>query len=167
MKAVSEMSSRWWYRLLKVVFYLLLVTSIVFSLFYLQNEYIPYEVTDREVSTFSCLSGNFSTYTFTSVNLRGDRLTAEEVLRLCEVTDAPEPPIFDQSNTHVENVAEIRKWQGEILSLVDYSMETKVIGSWYETVFFLLIIILFWIIVFESVRRLFYYIVLGSIRPIK
>lgn len=161
MKTVIELNDRAWYRLLKVIFILIIIFA-AFIAIYVNYDAVGNYQTDY---TVSCNYGHKSTflahkdkqiyipsyynYTFSLAKLPDD--TKEELQAACGIS---QEELFAKMN----NINDSKK-------LFELS-ETKIITDTYlSATFWSIISLLVILAIAEIIRRVFYYIVLGSLKP--
>lgn len=169
MKTISELNSRWWYRLIKVLFLLLLVLIFLFSFAVVYTTYHVRNVSDYLVT---CDYGNKKTFDaykdagiqILSFNLDGPATVGslndyerEAIQKACGIT----------SSEAVQMLRNSLSGNSGIPSLFVIQPTTVTEGSTLSVVLFSALSLLIILITFEFIRRMFYYIVLGKIRPPK
>lgn len=151
-----------WYRLLKVIYLIILFLSLVGFLAVIFVSYNPKY--DNSKSYIKCANGKNFILTQNEISLYGDYMQTpdkEKAKSLC----------FDGT------VTPIKTYEDHIFTLKTTS-ETENSGKfelvsiytsrdWIATIGFMLLSIIGNLFVFEAIRRGFYYIVLGTIRPKK
>ncbi len=179
MKTISELNSKWWYRLLKVV-YLVAVLIVVGALAIIQyDEMRPYSKLDFKTSKVHCLNGNFKTATYNdfmviignvSDSIRYQNLDPLDIAEFCELPSPPEgyTPLrnlgFEQAN---ENAGKLKTWRLLTRESIRYEENYETVGSWITLFLYIILSAIIALVGFEIIRRAFYYIVLGNIRPKK
>ncbi len=165
LKTTSELNDQAWYRLLKVsyvivsIFVLLIVVFIV----YISNK--PYSSVDNSATTIKCNYGNKKTF------------TADEAGIFFVPEDFPPSHILpDSKRSQLQQVCEISKEeiQGGLdiflnkkitNNLFDVSPSISAGGGWAQVIIYSFIAFLIIGIVLEVIKRIFYYIILGSLFP--
>ncbi len=96
MKTMVDLNSKWWYRLLKVVyvcFFAYVALGFISEIFHYNK---PYSTLDETRSEVVCLKGNKETYTYSrlinlySVNslvLETQGLSSTRIASLCDILD--------------------------------------------------------------------------------
>lgn len=184
METIKDLNSKWWYRLSKVVYFAIMIMVLFITTAYIGNETSPYSVLDLDNSHLVCLKDNKIVnfkLSFTDVNRIEKSSVAYRVLekdwdrddligRLCNTKkdhNVAIPPINNTgSYTPVSNRTGVH-WREEVLERHEIIKNDRVIGSLISTFFFIAIAWMLTFLAFEILRRTFYYIVLGSIRPKK
>jgi len=161
MKTLKELNLKWWYRLLKVVYTVsfLIFISIVFWVSW--DKTTPKKIVDNDKTLLVCDSGK----TYTSKQLKfdfansslGTFLKNQEFNQLC-------------GYKNIDNQNKFSDWESfnaqyEKHYKIDFKY--KKVGNRTITVIYFGISLLLFVIGFEIFRRLFYYVVLGSLRPKK
>ncbi len=174
MQTVSELNTKWWYRLVKVVYLVALVVVSLSVANTVLNNTAPYMTIDLDKSTLVCLKGgglvNY-VISFSEVNRIENSSVAYRVLekdwdrddligRLCNIKDRS-----DNSGSYI--AVNSYNWRQEVLSLHRLDKVDKQIGNWYLTFFYGLFSLFVVCMFFEILRRSFYYVVLGSLKPKK
>lgn len=182
MQTISELNSKWWYRLLKVSYFAFLIVALFLTTSYIGNETSPYPVLDLDNSYLVCLNEDKSTdfkLSFRKVNQVENSFIAYIFLeehwyrddligRLCNSkNDYYDPQSVFNDNYVPINERSRLNWREKVLERHELIKSDKVVGSWLTTVFFIMLSWAFVIGAFEIMRRVFYYIVLGKIRPKK
>ncbi len=177
MKTVAELNEKWWYRLLKVTFAIAFIFSVFVAVALVFNEMRPYEVLDLDKSKLICKNPNGSlnfSVSFTEVNKSEGSMYAYQnlekdwdrddlIAELCNITI---PTVTNKSGfSNREYTVKKDGWREMVLSLHSLEKVNKTIGSYWLMFLFILITLFAIVISFEIVRRTFYYIVLGSLRP--
>jgi len=189
-KTISYLNSKMWYRSLKVIFILSFILAIIFSLIGVYFEYKP--EFDNEKSYVVCKDGRtvslednniylYSSYVGSDDDLTikqrcGHSLTLEELKNgvsddmIIERLLANRSKGFDVDNAIKSGYSkeEIKEYLIKNIDQTEYklvSIYTPI--HWVAVVGYSFLIILSMIVLFEIIKRIFYYIVLGTIRPKK
>jgi len=164
MKTIRDLNNTAWFRALKVVYISLLVgiTSFVILTAYFEGEFETLDIANRKIV---CQYGNEKTFLVRDVFDEGEMSSrnyyqlpdaqSQRILELCEIEDV----VVEAMKTELG-----AKIVGEYgMRPIGYSIEDT-----YKTRYDYLVLT-FVIITgtFELLRRAFYYVVLGSIRPKK
>ncbi len=167
-KTISHLNTKIWYRFLKVVYsFAIVIISLIAIILIYQEKSQEIKLVDNNKTIILCNYGNKKQFTASQAGIylttfetesnflsNDDRIALEE---FCQVSQAEENFVSDAITNHTDNVKKlftitpIIKNEGGIISVLGYSILT-------------LITIL---IIFEVIKRVFYYIFLGSIRPEK
>jgi hypothetical protein len=167
MKTIAGLNQKWWYRLMKVAFVLsfIVVAPLVAMSVYSSN--MPFSYTDYQVT---CNYGNKETFLafqdkrilITNYDLR-DGLAS----------------LSDYAKTDLQNACDISELEIQRSSMSVYGVNLQVQplytiapervtdGSVWIAIGYSALALSMVAVVFEIFRRLFYYIILGSFRPIK
>lgn len=180
MQTILEMNNKWWYRLFKVSYFGLMIVALSFITIYVGNQTSPYSVLDLDNSYLVCLNEDKSTdfkLSFREVNQVENSFIAYTILekhwdrddligRLCNSkNDYYDPQSVFNDNYVPINERSRLNWREKVLERHELIKSDKVVGSWLTTVFFIMLSWAFILIAFEMVRRIFYYVVLGKVRP--
>lgn len=156
MKTISELNNKWWYRLVKVIFSLIVLVLTIISVFFVFQANKTHKVSD---SYIKCSGGNKESFYATrdkkilidkshyTYNLLSD-IEREQIFEACGYTPHPLNEIY--------GIQMIEYKQAEI------EEDNTLIAIVYS--FFSIFI---WYIIFEIVKRVIYYVILGSINPKK
>jgi hypothetical protein len=184
MKTITELNGKIWYRLLKVFFLLFVLLCNVFSIILITDEHKPRQVKDYKIECKADYSNRqtgyaekFGIYIFQYgddtiyQSLTDD--TKKKLREICDVSDE------EAENANAEALAYIREQENKntskitiqnyIDTLRPYTISEASItkGSHLVVIFYSLISIIISIIIIEIIRRIFYYIALGSLKPQK
>jgi hypothetical protein len=151
METIKDLNSKWWYRLLKVFYVMALLIAVSVALFELVDSAKPSY--DGNLSYIQCDNGKVFILNEWGLLLVGDRLSSyqsDRASQLCtSVTIDGELDTSNQSNSVYEIVVKYHDF------------------NWFSVSIYSLIVIINLVLTFEVARRIFYYIILGSIRPKK
>jgi hypothetical protein len=171
MKTISELNAKWWYRLLKVTFVIAYIATLLTILPEVNDELQPFSIIDTQNSTLTCLSGNNKTYKNYSSE---SYLTVETIKTLCGLDESTNAETVSSSTDSVDvkqkyrnEIIRYRDNDAMIRNQVSFNDAYLKVGSNLELILGLLGTFVGVTITFELIRRIFYYIVLGSIRPKK
>jgi len=177
MKTVSELNSKWWYRLVKVAYvicFLLISTLIIENTIDAKR---PYQTIDLDNSFMVCtnfVNQRLGTFSYTRLGVsQSDRSynpSNDTVSEKCNIPEYKDNP--DTINTagrsrfsFVQN--QNSEWVKEIRGSYRLEETEKTVGSWLNVTLLVFLQIVGVAIVFEIVRRITYYIILGTIKPKK
>lgn len=167
MKTIADLNSKWWYRLVKVVYVFLLfswtIGTAVGVYFLFEPEF------DNENSYIACESG------------KNYRLSENGIFLYSEYMGYYDDKLAKELCTSTETMTaeEYEEKYGEppktflSLDLEKYRLtEYKLISvyterDWIATIWYMFLGFLGWLLFFELVRRIFYYVVLGKLIPKK
>ena len=186
MKNISELNNKWWYRLIKVFFYLIIIFCILCSVSVIFDINKPKEVTDYKIacrgdytnkkSFFAEKDAGIYIYDYDK-NTVYTSLSDEDRKKIrngCDITEA-------EANTNNQKAIEYIKEQeglgidhGTIQKYIDNNLRpytvsevTRNEGSYLAIIEYSLPVILIALAIAEIIRRIFYYIILGKIKPEK
>jgi hypothetical protein len=176
MKTIADLNSKWWYRLVKVVYVFLLLLLIAGTLVGIYFIFEP--KFDNENSYITCENGESyklsdnGIYTYSGYL---DSTDKGKVQKLCatpiKMTTEEYEKKYGQGLTREqleEMGAEPKALDLEKYRLAKYDLVSVYTErNWYGTIGFVLLSLFGWVLFFEIVRRIFYYIVLGSLIPRK
>lgn len=139
-KTTGCLNSKIWYRFIKVICIVCFLIVLVIALFISYYAYKPRKVFDNEKSYIQCNNGMIYNLKQNEVHLFSDYIDSYD----------------DQK---------FRKWcsDGNYKLISRYKIE----GSWGSVSLTMLLTIIGLTTIFEIIRRIFYYIVLGAIFPSK
>jgi hypothetical protein len=166
MKTISELNSKWWYRLIKIVYILIFVVACGTALVISYSEVGSYQ----NDHTVTCNYGNKSTflaykdkriyvpfedYSISLANLPEN--IKKEIQTACAISDAE---MKEKIDTYFNGTSDGKK----LYEIID----TKVVVATYlSATLWSLLSLLIIVAIFEVLRRAFYYVVLGALRPQK
>lgn len=153
MKTIHDLNQRWWYRLTKVAFLGLLLIAIVASIISIFQEFQP--IFDSHTSYIECLAN-------------GKRMTLEETGNTMF-----SPFVYSVDDKFFQGLCP--SYTGGGFNLAKYGVVEKnyifvakyTPREWSQIIFYSVLSICGVFLIAEISRRIFYYIVLGSIRPSK
>ena len=157
MKTVHELNQKWWYRLTKVIFIGTEVLVLVVVIGLIVEQYEPRF--DDENSYVYCNSGGFSGFRPKDVgaSVYGDYISSfddRDFRMLCN------PTVIKKAD------GTLMVKRGEPTPEKNYTFTAKYTSrDWTNTLLYSAVAIIVVLFIFELLRRIFYYIVLGSIRP--
>ena len=161
-KTISYLNSKIWYRFIKVIYLLILFISIVG---YSTAIFISYsQEYDNTKSYIKCANGKNFILSQNEIDLHSDFMGSsdrEKSKSLC----------FDGLNS-IEKTDSDHIFRLKTISETENSGKYELVSiyinrNWIVTIEFILLSIIGNLFIFEAIRRGFYYVVLGSIRPKK
>lgn len=167
MKTITELNSKMWYRLLKVIYLIIMFLFIVYAVVIAFSEVGSYQ-TDY---TVVCNYGNKSTFlaakdkeiyisTYYDYSNSLAQLPDNTKVDLREACEISEEELFAQMDSIVNGT----DGGGKLFDL----KETKVnVSTYFSSIMWSILAIVIILLFFEIIRRAFYYIILGKIRPPK
>lgn len=185
MKTIAELNEKWWYRVIQVITVIIVLLWAADITERTAEYYSPQMVLSLEKSNVQCLVGNQSSFsfkelssTFSKENLAIKDLDPELLAALCEIKDPfgdtiPKgTEIFnfmteEKADQYLENPEIVKQWEDEIAKSYSVNEIEEMEGSWIGVVWRIVAQILMVLVAVEIIKRTFYYIVLGSIRPKK
>jgi sensor histidine kinase YesM len=178
MKTITELNSKWWYRLVKVAFiicFLLISTLIVEDT--IDNKR-PYQTIDLDNSFMVCtdfLNQRLSTFSYTQLGVsqseRNYNPSVDTVSEKCNIPEYKDNPdtidTSGKSRLFLLRNNNNSEWIKRIRDSYRLEVTEKTVGSWLNVALLVFIQIVGVAIVFEIVRRILYYVILGTIKPKK
>ena len=175
MKTLEELNQKWWYRLIKVLYFLVIVVLILSAVAIIYDTERP--VVDNKESYIKCENGKRFMLNQTNISLYYDDYlyTDEkaEAQKLCVTKITPEqaqaeldrrkslsnpPPSFIDKTKPVD----LEKYRINYELVTIYNER-----NWFNIIGYSLLAIFSITLFFEVLRRIFYYVTLGSVRPKK
>ena len=148
MERISDLNKKWWYRLIKVVFVVFFIGIIMAGVMIVAGEYSP--SFDNKASYALCKDGNKVGLDENSIYLNSSFISNtndKTIKKRCGTTFTLEEIKKRVPSYELVSVYKSRNW----LAVVGFS----------------LLLVFITIIVAEIIRRIFYYIILGKIKPEK
>jgi len=175
-KTISHLNSKSWYRLLKVAYifsFLVVCTLTVFLIF--SSNYRTHEVLDRQNTKIICQLGNKKQFSqkeifgnddishFTPFIENWKRFIVpsdgdpeiEKILKLCEISD---DELITYANQPHQSIRAPYEWEEKYIAISD--------GIFMSLIYSLMGLAVT-ALVFEVIRRVFYYVILGIFKPKK
>lgn len=186
MTNLSTLEQKWWYRLVKVMYVLLIVLVVVFEIWAL-NPSNKFETLNFQKSSIDCEgSGTISIAQFAATEGQYKRITSNNNIALDssptgfwwalsmgakpDVTD-PTSAVYDDLYNycyHLENPSSSKDFRVAAMFYdPNFTVNLKMEGNTIVRAKSILIWVLSTLIIFEVVRRVFYYIALGRFFPSK
>jgi energy-coupling factor transporter transmembrane protein EcfT len=161
MEAINELNNKWWYRLLKVVYLIVLIAGILFIVLMVYSSNGPQF--DNNASYIKCSNGKEVQLKSNDIFLYYDFLSPGD-------QKIAEGKCFDGMIS--SSTDEFGKVKYKIASETDNSRKYNLVSvyterNWSEIFLYILIGCFSLIAVFETIRRIFYYVILGSFTPKK
>ncbi len=172
MKTIEELNERWWYRLVKVIITILLT---LFAVGICTAIYFHYEPQlNNERSYIKCENGKEFILSENNITLYSDYMGTydeQKARELCRNTPikmtseeykekyGEEPPSFYEKLEPID-LEKYRIQQYNLVSIYTEREWSAIIGYWLITIFGTLLFL-------EIIRRIFYYILLGKLKPSK
>jgi hypothetical protein len=165
MKTISEINARWWYRLIKVIYIVIFICCLILPIFIIVTSYEPHF--DNNKSYIECADGKNFFLRQNDILLQSDNISLYD--------QAAQHLCFDGVITYQPNEA-TTGWASlfgptpHVVSTTKNSGKYKLVSkytkrNWLATIGFSLLSIIVTVIVFELIKRIFYYIILGRILP--
>jgi len=157
MKTLTELNAKWWYRLLKVLYLLFAALMLLVIITVTVDEFSP--SFDDEASYVQCNDGR--QFPVDKVGMYSDYITFEndEFFRFwCATTFFDKP---DGTKGYSIN-------EGASINAKNYTFVAKETSrDWVATIGYSFLAIVIVALITEILRRILYYIILGTIRPKK
>ena len=173
-KDIQWLKSKWWYRLLKVLYISFFGCLVIWILLVAIDINGPTQMINFQTSTLECLSGNKKVFTYEELSEKHyifsfseSSISNEKIIELCElVRETHDWDTVNHSDVS-ERIQEMREWNNFVGNAYKLNEQEKTVGSWFlvQRDFFLATVVLLFI--FEFIRRIFYYVLLGSFKPKK
>jgi len=186
MKTVTELNSKWWYRLVKVVFIGSTLLLIGGSIFIIQDENRPRQVKDYKIDCIAEYTNmktflaekdaNIYIYSFGTTTPYTSLSTDDKkkIRGFCDISDEEAKNANDKAIAYIDEQTKMGTDKETIQNYIDTNLRAYLIsetqvpkGSYLAIVAYSILSIIGILVVAEIIRRVFYYIVLGSIRPKK
>lgn len=186
MKTINELNSKWWYRLVKVVFIGFALLCMVVSVFIIQDDNRPRQVQDYKVD---CIADYTNHKTFIAEKDAGIYIfrygtdtvyqslsddAKQKIRSNCDISEAEAQNATDKAVAYINEQTKLGTDKETIQNYLNDNLraylisETQVTkGSYLSIVAYSILSIILILVVAEIIRRIFYYIVLGSIKPKK
>ncbi|MFB6182018.1 MAG: hypothetical protein ABEJ24_03930 [Candidatus Magasanikbacteria bacterium] len=150
LKTIEDLNNKWWYRLLKVVIVLLVLYGFLAVFVVSYDEYHPRQVVKEPKSYVHCEKYD--------TNLS---LTRIEEMDSYYISFWPSNGKLDLEDDKKEDIRDLCDG--------DFSLEvnTQNRGSWFKLVGASIVGLVAVLLAFELLRRVFYYVILGSFIPPK
>ena len=154
MKTTSELNQKWWYRLLKVVYLSAVLFASIITIWLVFDDFSP--KFDNKTSYVQC--NNEIKYFVDKIGMYSDYVGSynDEIFRTwCSTTLVTE-----------NGERKLKLISGPVPKEKNYTFIAEYTPrDWTGTIVMSLISVIVICIIFEIGRRIFYYVVLGSIRP--
>ena len=179
-KNLTWLNSKWWYRLLKVLY---ILTFIAISCFYIAlsfSELKPERVVDYDESTLICTK-NSKTFTFSELSstlrrdLQRSNVVAEDIAYQCDYVDAYGEKLAllekykiksrEELQRDLNNAELISQWKSDTLKSYSLNTVMKTEGNWFFPVLASIASVVIIFLLLELFKRIFYYVLLGTVRP--
>jgi hypothetical protein len=151
MKTISELNERWWYRLLKVTYVILLLSAFTLGIYGVYSSSNP--VYDGNKSYIQCDNGKNFILNEHGFFVSGERLSSYMDYRAKDLC----------VNVTGGNQLDLNGGTSGKYDLVIFYPER----DWFLVIMYSIFVLVSNYMVFEIIRRIFYYILLGSLRPKK
>lgn len=161
MKTISELNNKWWYRLIKVIYLAILLVAFIGYPIGIFFSYGPEY--DNDKSYIKCANGKDFILSKNGIYLNSDYMYSSD-------KDKAESLCFDGTVNFTKD--EFGKTHLRITSKTENSGKYELVNlytgrNWIATVGFSLLSMFGVSLAFETMRRIFYYVILGSIKPKK
>jgi uncharacterized integral membrane protein len=175
-KTISDMNKKSWYRFLKVIFVIaeLMILGIIIILAFSNK---PYATNDEYNSKIVCNNGKEYIAGYNGIDIY--KAIAEEFddsrksLNLNNVRGMENPNnaqiLCVEGSSFVPEALTMDEWNKLTSPTPLYKVELikKMVGNWWSFVGYLILVLFIVFIIFEVIRRVFYYIFLGKFKPEK
>ncbi len=185
MKTIQQLNEKWWYRLLKVVFLGVASLGAVISIFLIVDDYKPHQVLDYKISCIADYTNKKTLFAEKDAGLYFFPYGTETVYqsisdtdkiklrKVCGYSDSTAEKLNSELDAYIEEQTKLGTDIATIIKNLEskraYTIEEeyRTEGGYFEVIGYSLLAITIIVVVLEIIRRIFYYIVLGSIRPKK
>jgi len=186
MKTISELNNKWWYRLVKVVFIGFALFCMVVSVFIIQDDNKPRQVKDYKINCIADYTNKKSffaekdadTYIYKygtdTVYQSLSEDNKQKIRNNCDISKEEADTATTKAIAYITQQENLGATKEDIQNYINDNMRPYLItedyvtkGSYIKVISYSLLSILAILLVAEIIRRVFYYIVLGSIRPKK
>lgn len=179
-KTISDLNNKVWYRLLKVTYiFSFLVFCILTVLLTFSWNYKSYDVVDRQNTKIHCLLGNNRQFSQKEIFGEEDIAHFRPILGGGRPMPISDPPMWSKQEEKILQFCEISN--NEIMNRSKQSLLNKTVFSPYEfniqytsisgniatALIYSIISLMTIVLVFEAMRRTFYYVILGTFKPKK
>lgn len=186
MKTKSDLNSKWWYRLIKVVYAGFFLICIITSVAIVIDENHPRQVSDYAVNCVATYTNHKNYFAQKDLSIYlfpygsqtvYDSLSKSDktaIRNACDISDKEASEATSQAMAYIDQQDKIGTTKEAIQSYIDENLRPYTIsptmrteGSYTSVVLYALLSIIIVLMAAEVVRRIFYYIVLGTLRPTK
>jgi len=162
-KTISYLKSKAWYRLVKVFFFLaLLIVLGIFGFIAFSSK--PYTTIDQYNSKIVCNNGKEY-----KAGDHGIGIYLPQVFSVIRGADNPADAqvLCVEGGSFVPEAVSMDEWTKLTSPTPLYKIEIveKTVGNWWSFIGYIVLALFIILAIFEAIRRIFYYIVLGSIKP--
>lgn len=145
MEKFKEAQKKWWYRLIKVLYVLVFVISVSSVGLMMLGDSRPHDLLDTSNSTMTCLYGEQKVFSFQEARLGNvTALTPKGLQEICGTYKIEGNLYFADS------------------SLYRFDKEYTQSGSWISSIFLSIVSATVVVLILETLRRIFYYIIFGE-----
>lgn len=150
MKTISELNSKVWYRFLKVIYVLLFILGLFYAL--IGGFFVVSPTFVNEKSYIKCNDGREFTLNELGISLPG-----------------PYVPYQGYEDIVIKQNCGSTQWEKNNGYYVkkNYTLMPSLTRDWFTTIGLSVFYVIVTIIIFQLIKRVFYYIILGSFRPPK
>jgi hypothetical protein len=149
-KTIEYLNSKWWYRLLKIIYIFLFTVLVISSFSIIYDTTSPKKVFDNKSSYIQCIDKDAQF-----------GLDENDISLLSEYIYSWDDKTFKSWCGNYKDVNDPLNIRNEykLISLF------KTRGSWYDVMYYFTEIIIILFVFFEIIKRIFYYVSLGKINP--
>lgn len=166
MQTISELNKKIWYRFIKVIFILIITISSGLAV-YINFDAVGSYQDDHRITCNYGNKTNFLAYKDKNIYLSLDYYlhglvglsdnTKEKIQSICEISQEELTAKLDR----------IFKGNDNSKRLFDITKEKVITNTYWTAIIWSIISVLIILLIFEIIKRAFYYIVLGKIKPPK
>lgn len=182
-KDLRYLNSKWWYRLLKVVFVGMFLLGTIISVIIVVNDNKPYQVKDYKISCIAEYTNKKTLFAEKDAGLYFFPYETETVYQsitddnrlklrnICGFTNDKADELNNEAIAYINEQIKLGTDKTTIQKYLDdsraYTIEEvyRTEGGYVAVVAYSLLTIIISLIIAELVRRIFYYITLGSFLP--
>lgn len=168
MKTIYWLNEKLWYRLLKTIFVVVFILFILATVLFVGNETKPKTYEDFKIT---CNYGNKSSYFAHDNGIFIDRnfnpLGLGGLSRLSDSAKERMSALCENTKDELIEVATLVLSEQDPEPLYKVEKEKYTEGNWLRFSFYILFTLIILLILFEFIRRSFYYVIFGTIKPTK
>jgi hypothetical protein len=187
MKTISELNNKSWYRFVKILFIGSIFISFLIAEYTVIKEYTPRKIDDYEIQCVGDFTNGKTFYAkeegifvdapyLGSENISLPDFSKKKIYEKCEVFDEEVANSIGESySTESFTMREGLMEKYGVTSAMESAMgktyqispTTRGAGGYLSVIGYSLLVILFTLLIEEVLRRSFYYIILGTVKPKK
>lgn len=183
---IQELNNKWWYRLIKVLFIGINFVLIMSVFVFIMSDNKPHQESDYKLSCIADYTNKRSFYAEKDLNIyifayaghtAYDDLSDSErqkIRNVCDISTEEADTATNNALSYISEQSKLGSTKNTIQDYIDNNLRpytitstTVEVGSYIQGILFSLLWTLIILIVAEIIRRIFYYIFLGKMRPNK